>query len=62
MQNKRNAKKKKKDYVGFWEEMEIQSGTLFSATGLSCDLGQIIYLPVSQSLICEKIEVVVTSP
>lgn len=39
-----------------------ESGTLFSATGLLCDLGQVIYLPVSQSLIYEKIEVVVTSP
>lgn len=34
----------------------------FSATGLLCDLGQIIYLPVPQSLIYDKIEVAVTSP
>lgn len=54
-------KERKKDYLGYREELGILSNTLFSATGLVRDLGQIIYLPVPQSLICDKIGVVVTS-
>lgn len=58
-------KKKKNKGRTIWaveKKQEYWAIPYFSATGLLCDLGQIIYLPVPQSLIYDKIEVAVTSP
>lgn len=64
LQRGRKKKKENKERT-IWaveKKQEYWAIPYFSAAGLLRDLGQIIYLPVPQSLIYDKIEVAVTSP